>query len=209
MIQRTPNSPDTSLSLLGRLRNSPIDQQSWNEFVDRYGAMVFSWSRKWGLQVADAEDVTQAVLADLARQMQTFEYDPRGCFRGWLKTLAYRAWCDFLSKREKSNQKQLPAEAFALIVSPEAVEDFLEQIDRQAQQEILQKAMDIVMLQVQPSTWAAFKKTAIENLPGKQVAEQLDINIGTVYVAKSKVIKHLRKQVTRLSAAIAQSHKPD
>lgn len=202
MITRNPIDVETNLSLLGRLRNSPVDQQSWCEFVDRYGAIVFAWCRKWGLQIADAEDVTQTVLTDLARQMTHFEYDAQGCFRSWLKTLAYRAWCDFLGKKNRMDRKALHPDVLALLESQEAMDDFMVRIDQQAQVELLEKAMEIVRLQVHPKTWAAFEKTAIKNLPGKLVAEQLEMNLGTVYVAKSKVVKHLRKQVEKLSSAI-------
>jgi len=92
----------------------------------------------------------------------------------------------------------------ALLESQEAMDDFIVRIDQQAQAELLEKAMEIVKLQVHPKTWAAFEKTAIKNLPGKLVAEQLEMNIGTVYVAKSKVVKHLRKQVEKLSSAIVR-----
>lgn len=202
MIQQNPVDFETSLSLLGRLRHLPADQQSWEEFVDRYGRLVFRWCRKWGLQIADAEDVTQTVLTDLARQMSTFEYDAGGCFRSWLKTLAWRAWCDFLSKKKRQDRGVIHPDVLVLLESGDVVEDFLDEIDRQAQRELLAKAMEIVRLQVQPQTWAAFEKTAIRNLPGKLVAEQLNMNVGTVYVAKSKVIRHLRKQVEKLSNAI-------
>ena len=37
------------------------------------GARIFRWCRGRGLQESDAEDVTQNVLLDLARQMRTFE----------------------------------------------------------------------------------------------------------------------------------------
>ena len=89
----------TRLSLLGRLRLTPTDQEAWGEFVERYGRQVYAWCRQWGLQEADAEDVTQNVLADLARQMRTFEYHPSGRFRSWLRTIAHRAWCDLLDSR--------------------------------------------------------------------------------------------------------------
>ena len=66
----------TSLSLLLRLRRSPADQSAWREFVARYGRRIFLWCRQWDLQEADAEDVTQNVLAILAERLRTFEYDP-------------------------------------------------------------------------------------------------------------------------------------
>ena len=38
----------TSLTLLGRLRLNPGDQDAWGEFVDRYGRKVYAWCRRWG-----------------------------------------------------------------------------------------------------------------------------------------------------------------
>ena len=54
----------------------PSDQAAWEEFVDRYGAKIYSWCRAWRLQDADAQDVTQAVLTKLAVQLRRFAYDP-------------------------------------------------------------------------------------------------------------------------------------
>src|SRR5690242_1472726 len=79
--------PRTSLTLLGRLRKESVDQDAWREFVRRYGPLIYSWCRKWKLQEADAQDVTQAVLVKLAQKMRTFEHDVNGRFRGYLKTL--------------------------------------------------------------------------------------------------------------------------
>ena len=60
--------------LLGRLRRNPGDQAAWSSFVDRYGVRVYGWCRYWKLQEADARDVTQNVMLELARQMSEFEY---------------------------------------------------------------------------------------------------------------------------------------
>jgi hypothetical protein len=56
--------PETSLTLLARLRDTPADQGAWGAFVARYGRKIYGWCRHWGLQEADAEDVTQVVLPD-------------------------------------------------------------------------------------------------------------------------------------------------
>ena len=52
----------TRITLLGRLRRDPTNQAAWAEFVDHYGARIYGWCRKWNLQEADAQDVTQNVL---------------------------------------------------------------------------------------------------------------------------------------------------
>ena len=61
----------TSPTLLGRLRCQPVDQAAWGEFVDRYGPRIYQWCRRWDLQEADAQDVTQTVLLRLASKLQT------------------------------------------------------------------------------------------------------------------------------------------
>ena len=68
--------PGVRVSLLGRLRRDPTNQAIWDEFVDHYGTKIYAWCRRWGLQEADAQDVTQNVLLKLADKMRTFTYDP-------------------------------------------------------------------------------------------------------------------------------------
>src|SRR6516164_1369001 len=89
----------TSGTLLRRVR-SPLDQEAWNEFVELYGRKIYGWCRQWGLQEADAEDVTQDVLLRLASKLRAFAYDPSRSFRGWLRTLTHHAWSDFLQSRK-------------------------------------------------------------------------------------------------------------
>src|SRR3954469_18823635 len=99
-----PFNPDTSITLLMKVRLDPIDQGAWDSFVDRYGRLVYRWCRTWGLQPADAEDVAQNVLLDLAQQMREFDYEPPKSFRAWLKTIAYRSWCRFVEHRRHWRQ---------------------------------------------------------------------------------------------------------
>ena len=60
----------TSATLLGRVGLSPNDQVAWARFVGLYGSRIRGWCRRWGLQEADSEDVTQDVLLRLARKLK-------------------------------------------------------------------------------------------------------------------------------------------
>lgn len=182
----------TNTTLLRRLRHAPTDQAAWREFVDRYGRMIYRWCRRWGLQEADAEDVTQNVLLELARQMRTFEYERGGSFRGWLHTVAQRAWARFLESRQRTPQQQ------AYLDEPTAGADFLRQLERESDRELLEMAMRLVKLRVQPHTWEAFRLLALEGLSAAEAAPQLGMNVGTVFVARSKVQKMLREEIRRL-----------
>ena len=91
--------------MLERLRLDPANQEAWSEFVRRYGPQIYRWCRRWQLQEADAEDVTQAVLLKLSEKMRTFRYDAERSFRAYLKTLARYAWCDFLETCQQAGTR--------------------------------------------------------------------------------------------------------
>lgn len=192
-------APDstTSLTLLGQLRRNPGDQAAWNAFVDRYGGRVYAWCRRWQLQEADASDVTQNVMLELARQMGSFEYRDGGSFRGWLKTIAFRAWRDFLTSR-----KRVPADGYDTVLdqlaAPGAADDLFRRLEEEAERETLEAAMVNVRLRVHPHTWRAFTLTAVEGKSGAEAAAELGMQVGAVWVARSKVQRFLRDEVRRL-----------
>src|SRR5436305_6703044 len=91
----------TRVTLLGRLRRDPTDAAAWGEFVEHYGGKIYGWCRKWNLQEADAQDVTQMVLLKLSQKMGEFVYDPSRSFRAWLKVITHHAWQDFVKERQR------------------------------------------------------------------------------------------------------------
>jgi DNA-directed RNA polymerase specialized sigma24 family protein len=101
MAEETDQS--TNSTLLGRLQQAPTrDAAAWQEFVRRYGRQVFQWCQRWGLQPADAEDVTQAVLVKMLDRMATFRYDASESFRGRLRTVTHNAWKKFIASSTPS-----------------------------------------------------------------------------------------------------------
>src|SRR3954469_4889676 len=94
----------TRVALLGRIGSAPGDDDAWADFVERYGGKIYGWCRAWGLQEADAQDVTQEVFANLAVRMQQFQYNPDGSFRAWLKTVTYHAWQDYAERQRRPGE---------------------------------------------------------------------------------------------------------
>jgi RNA polymerase sigma-70 factor (ECF subfamily) len=188
----------TRITLLGRLRRDPTNQKAWAEFVDHYGAKIYAWCRKWHLQEADAQDVTQNVLLKLARKMAEFTYDPSRSFRAWLKTLTYHAWSDFLESRARPGLGSGDSNAADILHSVEAREDLVRQLEEEFDRELLQEAMLRVRLRVAPQTWQAFILTALEGLSGAEAGERIPMQVAQVFVAKRRVQKMLREEVARL-----------
>ena len=191
-------SAGTSVSLLDRLRHESVDQEAWSEFVRRYGPHIYRWCRKWKLQEADAQDVTQAVLLRLADKMRTFQYDPSRKFRAFLKTLTHNAWYDFLQSRKRAGVGSGDTDVLEALHTLEARDDLVQHLQGQFDREVLDEAMTRVQKRVEPHTWKAFCLTALEGLAGSVAAERLNMKIATVFKAKSKVQKLLQEEVANM-----------
>src|SRR5215472_4606223 len=90
-----PEAPPTRPSLLIRLRDHE-DHAAWGRFVEVYAPLIYGYLRKRGLQDADAADLTQTCLRQVAAHVGSLEYDPRrGTFRGWLFTIVRNRLRDF------------------------------------------------------------------------------------------------------------------
>jgi RNA polymerase sigma factor (sigma-70 family) len=188
----------TSASLLARLREAPADQTAWAAFVDRYGRKVYGWCRHWGLQEADAQDVTQDVLVRLAEKMRGFAYDPSRSFRAWLKTLTRHALSDFCDARGRVAAGG--SQAIELLHAVEAREDLLLRLEGEFDQEVYEEALARVEARVTPKTWRAFELTAREGRTGAEVAAELGMNVAAVFVARGRVQKMLQDEVRALDA---------
>jgi RNA polymerase sigma factor (sigma-70 family) len=187
----------TSITLLTKLRQVPADQAAWAQFTERYGRKIYAWCRQWGLQEADAEDVTQTVLLKLAEKMRTFDYDRERSFRGWLKTVTRHAWSDYWSGR-KAAVAAGGSQAVELLHTVEAREDLVQRLDDEFDREVLDEAAARVRQRVVPRTWQAFELTAVQGRSGAEAAAALGMKVATVFVARSKVQKMLQEEIRRL-----------
>jgi RNA polymerase sigma-70 factor (ECF subfamily) len=188
----------TSITLLERLRQGAADQAAWAELVRRYAPLIYRWCRRWQLQEADAQDVTQAVLAKLAQKMRTFRYDSAGSFRGYLRTLARYAWCDLLEDGRRPGAGSGDSRVLRLLETVEAGDDLVQRLNEQFDQEVLAEAQARVQQRVEAHTWEAFRLTALEGLSGAEAAARLGLAVATVFKAKSKVRQMLQEEVARL-----------
>jgi RNA polymerase sigma-70 factor (ECF subfamily) len=189
----------TNPTLLARLRRDPSNDAAWDEFVDHYGRHIYRWCRQWGLQDADAEDVAQDILLKLARKLRDFAYDPKGSFRGWLKTVAHHAWRDFVDSKPRA-RAIADDRIWELLQSVEAREDLILKLEEAFDFELLEAAKVQVRLRVAPQTWEAFRLVAIEGLSATEAADNVHMQVAMVYVAKSKVQKMLREEIQKLEA---------
>jgi RNA polymerase sigma-70 factor (ECF subfamily) len=187
----------TRPSLLLRLVN-PRNAEAWQTFVDVYGPLVFAHARRRGLRHEDAEDVTQRVFARVSAAIATFEYQPEiGRFRDWLGTIVRNEVNRFLQQdrgvvRSTGGEQENSLDA---CVAPAAETAWTAEFNAH----ILQLALARARERFEPPTWRAFELVWLQNTPAADVATQLAQPIDWVYVAKSRVLRQVWKEVQNLT----------
>jgi RNA polymerase sigma-70 factor (ECF subfamily) len=183
----------TPVSLLERVR-SPGEQLAWSRFVEMYTPLLYYWTCRMGLQESDAADLVQEVFAILVAKLPEFVYDRNKSFRGWLRTILHNKWRD--------KQRRLAAEptlqtGSALVneASPVETESFWE---IEYRQQLVGRALELMQTEFQPTTWRACWEVVVSGRSASEVASELGISVDSVYAAKSRVLRRLRKELEGL-----------
>jgi RNA polymerase sigma-70 factor (ECF subfamily) len=193
------SASETSATLLGRVGQTPADAPAWDEFVHRYGPLIYTWCRRWQLADPDAEDVTQNVLLKVFSRMSKFEYDPQRSFRAWLKTVTHHAWRDYVNAKHHAGQCNGNSTVRREVENRQPhVRRCLQDLDR----ELLVKAIARVRKRVAAHTWEAFRLLMYDGLPATDVGHRTGMRPSAVWVAKNKVLRMLREEIARLNGAL-------
>lgn len=189
-------SPATRPSLLVRIRDAR-DGQAWGQFVEIYAPLVYGFARKRGLQ--DAADLTQDVLRAVAGAACGLAYDPkRGSFRGWLFTVVRNKLVNFFNAQKRQVRGSGDTDLKELLEEQPAPPEDTDQWERDYEHRLFVWATNQVRGGFEESTWQAFWQTAMEGKSAKETADALGISVGAVYIAKSRVLARLKKQIQQL-----------
>lgn len=189
----TANSSDTSSSLLERIKAR--DQDAWGDFARKYVGVLEQWCRNWNIPRCDSQDVIQDTLMAVVIGVSNFERRGTGSFRAWMKTIAWRCWCDALAKVERNQDLELLNQ---LSNTPIAYEELEGAFGKLATQELLETSMSRIRQRVEPKSWEAFRLTALESLPAGEVASLLQMRVDAVYAARCRIQRMITREYKRL-----------
>ena len=133
-------SPSTSQALIYQITSGVADAQSWERFVYLYGPQILAWCRRYGLQDADARDVTQEVLLQVSRQIQRLQYDPARKFRGWLRAVVHGAWCQWVERNLGRERGAADTAMLTVLEQAPARDDLLARMESEYDRELLELA---------------------------------------------------------------------
>ena len=182
----------TSLSMLERVKAG--DAEAWRRLALLYGPWIYRWCRKFGLQAADALDVTQEAFVAVLANAQAYHRDrPDDTFRGWLWTITRNKVQDSLRGQRRQPRAEGGSTAQQQL---SLVPDRMPAVPAADDGNSLEhRAMDIVRSGVEERTWQAFWLVTVENRKAADVAQQLGLSLQAVYDAKYHVRLRIRQEL--------------
>lgn len=197
---RGPELPSTiSSRLLQGIQES--DQGAWERMVSLYYPMLYGWCRRSGLQPEDAGDVCQDVLRSVVVSLHNFRRDQNSdTFRGWLRRITQRRIIDF--RNRQNGQPNAVGGSDIQVRIANLVDDISDSVNSDTTPEYLLALLEMVRNEFENQTWLAFWKTTVDDKSALDVATELDMTRNAVYLAKSRVLRRLREELTDPSNTI-------
>ncbi|HSG70851.1 MAG TPA: sigma-70 family RNA polymerase sigma factor [Planctomycetaceae bacterium] len=190
--------PETRESLLVQVR-SPANREAWDQFASIYRPVIYRLARRKGLQDADAQDLAQQVLIAVASAIERWEKSDESVkFHHWLRRVARNAIVNALSRQPHDRAAGGSSAHELLSEQPGADPESETLIELEYRRELYLRAARIVSADVEPETWRAFEMTVIEGRTIDDAAHTLNKSVGTIYAARSRIMRRLREAVQEL-----------
>ncbi|MGI8602650.1 MAG: RNA polymerase sigma factor [Verrucomicrobiales bacterium] len=194
----------TRKSLIDRLGNWE-DQKSWDDFYKTYWRLIYGVALKSGLRPDEAMDAVQEVVLALAKQSKKQQYDPKqGSFKVWLMNLTRWRINDQFRRRAKdtamshgpdhSNRDTATFDRFA---DPKTG-DLEKTWNAEWARNLLDRAVARVKTKVSPKQFQIFDAYVVKDWSVGKVMSELDVSLAQVYLAKHRVGKILKHEITAI-----------
>jgi RNA polymerase sigma-70 factor (ECF subfamily) len=189
---------ETSVSMLERLAGAPTDDD-WRRLDDLYRPLLRAWMARAGVAASDVDDLVQDVLFVVFREIAGFEWRGQGAFRGWLRTILANRVRDYFRGQKYRPTATGGSDFLGQLDELESPDSALSRLwDREHDEHVAASLLRRVQGDFAPATWQAFNRHVLEGEPAGRVAEEFGLSLNSVLLAKSRVLKRLRQELTGL-----------
>ncbi len=195
----------TNWSLVRKIASPTCDEQTWTEFYGLYRRLVYGVARRMGLTHDEAEDAVQDTMTSMLAKLPDFQADPEGgSFRSWLLKIARWRIGDVLRDRPaRKPEHHLGWDETGGTSTEErrpdpATVDVDALWEEQWKKSLYDEAMARVRQMVSPAQFQIFDFYVVREMPVLRVAKSLGVNIGSVYLARHRILQLIRAEVKRL-----------
>ena len=155
------------------------DQAAWKDLVSRYGRLVYSIPRRYGLSATDADDVFQNVFTIVFRRLGTLRNETR--LAAWLITVTHR--------ESMRLNRHLPDAAELDESTEDGHAPPLDQVQTWERQHFVRQALDRIGSPCRELLTALFLDS--ESSSYEKIAARLGIAIGGIGPTRARCFKKL------------------
>lgn len=174
------------------LRVQAGDQDAFADLMGRYEHRLFNYLKRMTKNAADAEDIYQDAFLKVFRSAGRFR--PDGKFRPWLYQIATNSCMDLMRKRTRRKETSLDAGG-PDGDTPMTVEDLKPSPAAQSEQRERQAALADAVAALPEKQRAVFLMARYEGLPYAEIAEALDVPVGTIKSRMNTAVNALMQQL--------------
>jgi RNA polymerase sigma-70 factor, ECF subfamily len=187
------HQPETRPSLILRLKGER-NELAWTEFASTYESFLRQLVSRQGVAERDALDVTQQILASIAHSVEGWQDDGNpASFRRWLHRVARNVVIKFMARERQHVWGRGGSDSCDLLQQiPEPPrEDQL----RAYEHELVAWAARQVHDEFQETSWKAFWETLVAGRAVGDVAKELGVTPGSIYMSRSRIMVRIRAKI--------------
>ncbi|TWT92339.1 RNA polymerase sigma factor [Stieleria varia] len=170
------------------------EDAAWESLVRQYTPKVYRWLRQNSIAPQDAADLVQNVLIQLFVSLPHLERDREqgNSLSAWLFVVTLNTARDYFRGQARipdalgGSDDHRISDAVGIDETPS--EELIAKICR------LYEILELVRRRVEPKTWLAFWRLAVDGDPAAEIAADLGMTPGAVRQAKLRVIELLREE---------------
>src|SRR5215475_5773814 len=165
-------------------------EEAWSQLIDKYKALIYSIPVKYGLPPQEAADVFQGTCMELLTHLKDLR-EPRALPK-WLIQVAHHKCYHW----KRQQQRLVSSDAETELPEPE-IPAVAETLVRQTEEEqILREAMANLAPRCRKLVEMLFFD--FPSRPYVEIADELNLAVGSIGLTRQKCIESLRKQLDEL-----------
>ncbi len=165
-------------------------EEAWSQLIDKYKALIYSIPVKYGLPQQEAADVFQGTCMELLTHLRDLR-EPRALPK-WLIQVAHHKCYHW----KRQQQRLVSRDGEAELPEPE-IPPVAEELVRQTQEEqMLREAMASLAPRCRKLVEMLFFESP--SRPYSEVANELNLAVGSIGLTRQKCIESLRKRLDEL-----------
>ena len=189
--------PETQPSLIIRLQGGGNDL-AWTQFVAAYEPFLKQLVQRQGVPPRHVADVSQQLLLAVARSVKSWRDDGRqASFRRWLSHVARNVVIKFMTRERREVAGQGGTQFLELLQQLPA-EPNQDQV-RQYEHELIVWAAEQISHEFRPTSWKAFWETQIAGRSVADVASELGVSAGSIYMSRSRILAKIKAKIAEVA----------